>query len=211
MEDKKKIKVIVHNNTNSASDRDAQRAILDYYKHINESGHKKFYEFLNKTGQTNNNYETVFYLNQEYHPKHTDKFYSNKIQYRTNVFDAYMDALNSDDESPSFIRIYVKDGIKGLVAITEFDIYNDYDGDKYNERGYLKEEIKKGAVEQLKKELLVEDKYENGGGIEYPKVQYKGDDRAFYYVVGEYDKDNYILVFEEKLDHWKNTKVVRID
>lgn len=206
MEDKKQIKVIVHNNTDLASDRDAQRVILDYYKHINESGHKKFYEFLNKTGQTNNNYETVFYLNQEYHPKHTDKFYSNKIQYRTNVFDAYMDALNGDDESPSFIRVYVKDGIKGLVAITEFDIYNDYDGDKYNERGYLKEEIKKGAVEQLKKELLVEDKYENGGGIEYPKVQYKGDDRAFYYVVGEYDKDNYILVFEEKLDHWKNTK-----
>ena len=41
--------------------------------------------------------------------------------------------------------------------------------------------------------------------IDYPKVQFKGDDRAFWYVVGEED-DNYILVFEEKLDHWKNAK-----
>jgi DNA repair protein RadC len=39
----------------------------------------------------------------------------------------------------------------------------------------------------------------------FPKVQYKGDSRAFYYVVGEVGND-YILVFEEKLDHWKNAK-----
>lgn len=43
----------------------------------------------------------------------------------------------------------------------------------------------------------------NGTSVEYPKVQYKGDDRAFWYVVGE-EGDNYILVFEEKLEHWKN-------
>lgn len=37
----------------------------------------------------------------------------------------------------------------------------------------------------------------------FPKVQYKGDNRAYWYVVGE-EGDKYILVFEEKLDHWKN-------
>lgn len=39
----------------------------------------------------------------------------------------------------------------------------------------------------------------------FPKVQYKGDNREFYYVVDEIG-DDYVLVFEEKLDHWKNAK-----
>lgn len=47
----------------------------------------------------------------------------------------------------------------------------------------------------------------NGKNVEYPKVQYKGDDRAFWYVVGE-EGDNYILVFEEKLEHWKNASKI---
>lgn len=198
MEEKKQLKVIVHNNTNSSYDRDAQRVILDYFKHINESGHKKFYEFLKKTGQNNSNYETVFYLNQEYHPKHTDKFYSNKIQYRANVFDAYMDALNSDDESPSFIRIYVKDGIKGLVAVTEFDIYNDFYGDKYDERGYLKDEIKQGAVEQLKRYLLVEEKFENGGEIEKSEIEQKIEQRIKERQSGKEFKDTGVVSYTRK-------------
>jgi hypothetical protein len=182
MEEKKKIKVIVHNNTDTAHDRDAQRVILDYYKNINESGHKKFYDFLKKSGQKIDEYEAIFYLSNDYHPKHTDKFYSNKIHYKTNVADAYKDALEGyDDESPSFIRIYVKNGIKGLVAITEFDVYNDYVGDKYDERGYLKEEIKQGAIEYLKKELLInegmEDKFDNGGEIESSDIEKKIEER----------------------------------
>lgn len=49
-------------------------------------------------------------------------------------------------------------------------------------------------------------KYSDGGSIDdvyFPKVQYKGDDRAFWYVVRE-EGDNAVLVFEEKLELWKN-------
>ena len=46
--------------------------------------------------------------------------------------------------------------------------------------------------------------YAKGGGLEsYKKVQYIGDNRAFWYVVDEND-DVYTLVFEEKLEHWQN-------
>jgi hypothetical protein len=38
---------------------------------------------------------------------------------------------------------------------------------------------------------------------EYPKVQLKGDNRAFWYVVRS-EGDKYILVFEEKIDDWKS-------
>ena len=205
MEEKQKIKVVIHNNTDTAHDRDAQRAILDYYRHINESGHKKFYEFLKKSGQKTDEYEAVFYLSNDYHPKHTDKFYSNKIHYKTNVADAYKDALEGyDDESPSFIRIYVRNGVKGLVAVTEFDVYNDYDGDKYNERGYLKEEIKQGAIEHLKKELLInksmENKFENGGMLTNLTSHIKDSDLEK--EIALYEKD--IQVKKEYIDKYKN-------
>jgi hypothetical protein len=39
--------------------------------------------------------------------------------------------------------------------------------------------------------------------LEYPKVQLKGDNRAFWYVVRS-EGDKYILVFEEKIDDWKS-------
>lgn len=198
MEDKKTLKVVVHNDTNSAQDKDAQRVVLSYFKNLNDSGKKKFLDFLKKTNQSIYNYDTVFYLNQEYHPKHTDKFYSNKIIYRTNVFDAYMDALNSDDESPSFIRVYVKDGVKGIVATTEFDIYGDFYGDKYDERGYLKDEIKKNAVEQLKKELLINDMFENGGEIEKSEIEQKIEQRIKERQKGKEFKDTGVVGYTRK-------------
>jgi len=161
-----KPKIVVHNNTNSAADKDAQKIIIEYLKNINESGHKKFYEFLKKSKQDINDYEAVFYVSKEYHDKYSNKFYSNKIIYQKYVADAYQNALNYDDANPSFIRIYRHGNIKGFAAVTEFDLFGDWDGDKYDENGYLKKELKEQAIKQLKKNLFIEDNSEmKDGGI----------------------------------------------
>ena len=157
-----KPKIIVHNNTDSASDKDAQKIIINYLKNINESGHKKFFEFLKKSNQNINDYEAVFYLSKDYYDKNVGKYYSNKIIYQKNVSDAYQNALNYDDAYPNFIRIYKHGNIKGFAATTEFDLFGDWEGDKYDDNGRLKQELKEQAIQQLKKDLYVTNNQNSG-------------------------------------------------
>lgn len=157
-----KPKIVVHNNTDSASDKDAQKIIINYLKNINESGHKKFFEFLKKSNQNINDYEAVFYLSKDYYDKNVGKYYSNKIIYQKNVSDAYQNALNYDDAYPNFIRIYKHGNIKGFAATTEFDLFGDWEGDKYDDNGRLKQELKEQAIQQLKKDLYVTNNQNSG-------------------------------------------------
>ena len=163
-----KPKIVVHNNTNSASDKDAQKIISEYLKNLNDSGRKVFIEFLKKSNQKIKDYEAFFYVSKDYHDKNSNKFYSNKIIYQKNIEDAYKNAINYDDAEPSFIRIYRHGNIIGYAAVTEFDLFGDWDGDKYDEKGYLKKELKEQAIKQLKKNLFVEDisEMKDGGDVE---------------------------------------------
>jgi hypothetical protein len=54
---------------------------------------------------------------------------------------------------------------------------------------------------------MIKYKFEDGGSMsnKYPKFQYKGDNRFYYYVVDE-NEDTYTLVAEDKLDLWENAK-----
>lgn len=176
-----KPKIVVHNNTNSASDKDAQKIISDYLKNLNDSGRKVFIKFLNKSNQNIKDYEAVFYVSKDYHDKYSNKFYSNKIIYQKYVADAYQNALNYDDANPSFIRMYRHGNIKGFAAVTEFDLFGDWEGDKYDEKGYLKKELKEQAIKQLKKDLFIEGGYEikDGGKLKNVKYRIQNEDGTF--------------------------------
>jgi len=158
--------IIAHNNTNSAYDRDAQKLIIQYLKNLNDSGRNVFIKSLEKLGQNYNDYDVFFYVNQSYHPKHSDKFYSNKLVYRKTIEEAYKDALNSDDESPDFIRVWKKDGVTNYIAVPQASLFGDYIGDMYNENGNLKQEVKDLSINILKNGLTPTNKFEEGGGIE---------------------------------------------
>lgn len=151
-----KIKVVVNNNTESIADKAAQRVVLNYLTSLNISGKNKFIDFLKKSNQKGNDYEAIFYLNKYYHPNNSDKYYPNKLIYRKTIDEAYNDALSSDDESPSFIRLIFRDNVANFVAVTEFALFGGYIGDMYDDKGYLKQEVKDAAIASLKKKLFIE-------------------------------------------------------
>lgn len=211
-----KPKIVVHNNTNSASDKDAQKIISEYLKNLNDSGRKVFIEFLKKSNQNIKDYEAFFYVSKDYHDKNSNKFYSNKIIYQKNIEDAYKNAINYDDAEPSFIRIYRHGNIIGYAAVTEFDLFGDWDGDKYDEKGYLKKELKEQAIKQLKKNLFVEDisEMKDGGGVGEEKINIRLDNElsVFKWTISEilsrinedksghiYTKEDWMIGFRDKL------------
>lgn len=166
VEVKKALKVVVHNNTNSTYDKVAQNEILNYLKNNSKLGQKVFFKFLKESKQSINDYDTVFILNDGYHPNHTDKYYTNKIKYTKSVEDAYLTQMDFDLEEVSYMRVWKKDGIINYLVANNMDLFGDYDGDLYDERGYLKKEVKDLAISKIKKALKIESyEMKNGGGL----------------------------------------------
>lgn len=164
-----KPQIVIHNNTNSAYDKEAQKILMAFLKN-QALANKKFAEFITKSGQTINNYNAIAFLSEEYHPKRTDKYFPAKLVYVKTAEEAYQQALNADSQTSNFIRIWRADNKINFAVAVEVDLFGDYTSEMYNNKGYLKQEVKDGAIAQLKKSLLIdaENKMAQGGNFELP-------------------------------------------
>ncbi len=166
-----KVNVVVHNISNSAADIYARKLLLKYLKSIGSKNNNSFIKFLKRTNQTKDKYETVFYLDKIYSQSDVIKSGSVRINYTKNIEQAYDDALNNDDESPSFIRV-LKDGnnVHYFVA-PEMSLFGDANSNSmYGADGHLKNSVKNDAIKLIKKELMSQSYFEEGGATEFGKA-----------------------------------------
>src|ERR1700741_2106072 len=97
--------VILHNNTESAYDRTAQKMIQQFFKKLKKADANAFLKFLKDHNQTAQDFDTVIFLDPYYRPI-----------FRNTVEEAYADALEADCENPSFLRLWAKDGTQNVIA-----------------------------------------------------------------------------------------------
>jgi len=136
------INIIVANNTNSAYDQDAQKNIQSFLTKSNKHTTNKMVKFMEGSGQNKDDFTTFFY--------HKEKTPITDVMFRSNIEDAYEDALGSDDESPSFISVTKKGKDITYQASVENDLLGDYTGEMYDDKGVLKKEVKDAAINLIK-------------------------------------------------------------
>lgn len=139
------MKIVIHNNNDSAHDRIATKKIKMYLAKVNKIATRRITRYVIQSKQEFEEYEAFFLITKNYKITH----------YRRTVKEAYMDALNADLEHPSFIRLWVKDNIVNLLATVESHIFADLDIDYFDAGGHLKQEVMDLAIENLKRDLMV--------------------------------------------------------
>ncbi len=61
-------------------------------------------------------------------------------------------------------RIWKKDGVTNYAAAPESSLFGDYEGDKYDDKGYLKQEVKDAAIGFITDGLSPKNNQLNNGG-----------------------------------------------
>lgn len=137
--------MIVHNNTESAYDQTARKIVNLFLKKFKKSTVNAFIKFIKDSQQTAHDFDMVFYQDSNCEPV-----------FRKTVDEAYTDALNADNEFPSFIRIWNTDGSTNIMVAVECHLFADLNADDYRDSsGKLNEEIKRLAIAEIEKSLLV--------------------------------------------------------
>ena len=142
-------RILIHHNTDSASDEDARKTIDNYRTSLNVSGTNVFNHFIHELGQNPNKYDVIFYLSQKWQPVNSDAWRSVTIKYRKSIEEAYEDALWVGDQHSRFIRKWRDGDVVNYVVVTDFDIKNN-------------------TIEDLKKRLLINNNF-SASSIQYAR------------------------------------------
>jgi|GEM_PF-4201405 len=137
--------MILINNSESAYDATARNTISLFLKNLKKSDVKAFQRYLKKHRQTEQDFDTVFFVDQDYKPL-----------FRETVEEAYTDALEVDCEDPSFIRIWTVNGATHVIAAVECSLFAGLNPDDHRDReGWLRQELKDLAIAEIKKGLNI--------------------------------------------------------
>lgn len=127
---------IIFPNTNSAYDKQAQKFIIDFLK---RKVMNKLIKYVDKKG----NYEAYIVYDKQYPSE-------SKIYFTDSIEKAYSSSLNLDLQDLNIIKIK-KDSNTIVYDYYNGDIFGEYNGDKYDESGYLKKEVKENSISLIKK------------------------------------------------------------
>ena len=142
---------IIYPNTQSAYDLQAQKFIVDFLK-------KSKIKQLVKNSDDKGNYE-IYVVYDKLYPNESKFYITDSIQ------KAYDTALNLDVAELNIVKAKNdKDSNTLVYDYYNGDLFGNYLGEKYDEKGNLKQEVKSEAINQMNKHFN-RDWYSDGGEI----------------------------------------------